>query len=278
MSDFQTSDPESPPLMRRISASEQLREVSFPLAVRGYERTAVDDFVNAVRSLVAELEANQTRESAVQKALDDVGLETASILRRAHHTADEITARSQADADERLRQAENDAARARREADAYSEQVVVDTRLLWDERQRLIDDARQLADDVLAMADDAMDRVKMPEPIARPTDPAPETTEEPVTGPVEVAPAGVPGIGEVEAEPPGDETGAHAPVERTDPYELEDDALIGDPAPAPPPQHVPSSPESPQDDAGHTVELEALPGGADPEESGRIRRWDRGRD
>jgi hypothetical protein len=50
----------------------------------------------------------------------------------------------------------------RRQADAYSEQIVVDTRRLWEERQQLIEDIRQLADDVLGTAEDALERVAMP--------------------------------------------------------------------------------------------------------------------
>ena len=169
MADSQSSDPSGPHEPRfpgEASASERLSEVSFPLAMRGYDRAAVDEFVNGVRALVAELEADETREGAVQKALDDVGVETASILQRAHATADALSSRSQAEADHRLRDADTEADQVRREADDYSEQVVVDTRLLWEERQRLIEDVRQLADEVLATADDAMERLKLPEPLA----------------------------------------------------------------------------------------------------------------
>jgi DivIVA domain-containing protein len=252
MADSQSSDPSGPHEPRfpgEASASERLSEVSFPLAMRGYDRAAVDEFVNGVRALVAELEADQTREGAVQKALDDVGVETASILQRAHATADALTSRSQAEADRRLRDADAEADQVRREADDYSEQVVVDTRLLWEERQRLIEDIRQLADEVLATADDAMERLKLPEPlVAAEAGPEPTTAETAAVGPVSVPDPDVVrnespedtsawGLGEVEAEPPQDE------IERDDP-----DAL-GDPPPS-------------EEDSGHTVELEALPGGA----------------
>jgi len=272
MGDFQTSEPPDP-VPRNASASEQLREVSFPLAVRGYDRAAVDDFVNAVRAMVAELEATQTREGAVQKALDDVGVETAGILQRAHEAADELTRRSRSDADARLQRAESEADELRREADEYSEQVVVDTRLLWEDRQRLIEDIRRLADEVL-------ERVKMPEPLA-----AAETDDtRPLTGPVgvpaaddELAPfdtaeeeapfalgedTAAYELGEVEAEPAQGETGAYEPA----PY---DAAVGGDAAPAS------------DEELSGTVELEALQGGAgepgEPaEEEGR--GWERERD
>ena len=50
----------------------------------------------------------------------------------------------------------------RQQADAYSEQLIVDTRILWEERQRLLQDIRQLADEVLATAEDASERVAQP--------------------------------------------------------------------------------------------------------------------
>jgi DivIVA domain-containing protein len=153
----------------RESAADRIRETTFPLvAMRGYDRRAVDDFLEWVGNVVSELESRQSRESVVQRALDEVGEETAGILQRAHETADEIAARSRSQAEGRIQRAEREAELLRREAEKYAEQVVVDTRLLWEERQRLIEDIRQLADEVLATADDAMERVKMPEPLREP--------------------------------------------------------------------------------------------------------------
>jgi DivIVA domain-containing protein len=166
MANSHTSDPSPQRFRRGTAASERLRDVSFPTAVRGYDRRAVDEFVEELRGLVADLEAHQTREGVVQKALDELGEETAGILQRAHETADEIAARSRAQADGRLQRAEREAEIVKREADEYADQVVVDTRLLWEERQRLIEDIRHLADEVLGTADDAMERLKLPEPIA----------------------------------------------------------------------------------------------------------------
>jgi DivIVA domain-containing protein len=165
MEESDTSEVEAQPVPEEFgrSAADRIREHTFPLAVRGYDRQAVDDFVEQVADLVNELEGRQTRETVVQRALNEVGEETAGILQRAHETADEIAARSRAQAEGRLQRAEREAEILRRQADEYSEQVVVDTRLLWDERQRLLDDLRQLADEVLATADDAAERVSLPQ-------------------------------------------------------------------------------------------------------------------
>jgi DivIVA domain-containing protein len=169
MADSHPSEIPTQRFQRPETAAERIREITFPIvAMRGYDRRAVDEFVEQMIELVSELEGRQSREAVVQRALDEVGEETAGILQRAHETADEIAARSRAQAEGRLQRAEREADIMRRDADAYAEQVVVDTRLLWEERQRLIEDVRQLADEVLATADDAMERVKMPEPLREP--------------------------------------------------------------------------------------------------------------
>jgi hypothetical protein len=127
----------------------------------------------------------------VQKALDELGEETAGILQRAHETADEIASRSRAQADGRLQRAEREAEIVRREADEYADQVVTDTRLLWDERQRLLEDIRQLADEVLSTADDAQERLKLPDPLAaadEAEDPTPrEESRTPIPHPLSLA-------------------------------------------------------------------------------------------
>jgi hypothetical protein len=224
---------------RSASASERLREANFPMVVRGYHRQTVDLFIAELLELVEDLESHQTREGVVQKALGELGEETAGILQRAHETADDIAARSRAQADARLQRAEREAEILRRDADEYAEQVIVDTRALWDERQRLIEDIRQLADEVLGTADDALDRLKLPEQIgsAEETEPLPPE-DDPET--MALAP-------EVEPEP---EPFAGDP-EPTEPFRL--GAVADEPEDAPPPE----------EEHGHTVELEALPGGSE---------------
>jgi DivIVA domain-containing protein len=182
MADSDTSEFQTTRFNR--SASDRLANPEFPLAVRGYDRHAVDEFVQEVLVIVADLEGRQTREGVVQRALDEIGEETAGILQRAHETADEIAARSRAQAEGRIQRAEREADMVRQQADAYSEQVVVDTRILWEERQRLIQEIRQLAEEVLATAEDASERVRLPEMLA---EPEPDTEEDvPTTSEVDL--------------------------------------------------------------------------------------------
>jgi len=205
--------------------------------MRGYDRHAVDQFLADLTALVDELESRQTREGVVQKALDELGEETAGILQRAHETADDITARSRAQADTRVQRAEREAEILKRDADEYAQQVIVDTRLLWEERQRLIEDIRQLADEVLGTADDAMDRLKLPEQIGTPAPGEPLPPDEPL--------------------PPGEEPTAVEPILGA----VADEPLGED-----------FSEDEPTEESGHTVELEALPGGSDePPEGERDR-------
>src|ERR671923_1266317 len=202
---------------------DQVRNVEFPLVLRGYDRATVDAHLAEIAQLVAELEATQLRENVVQRALDEVGEQTAGILQRAHETAEEVAARSRAQAEGRIQRAEREADIIRREAEEYAEQVVVDTRLLWEERQRLIEDIRQLADEVLATADDAIERVKMPERLRQPDAAVADSPTAEVE--LDVLPGGAAeGTDELEAprgeepadaEPPPEQ--AHPPTEQAEP-------------------------------------------------------------
>ena len=131
--------------------------------MRGYDRNAVDKYVADVAQIVAELESNQLRENVVQRALDEVGEQTSSILQRAHETAEEIEVRSRSQAEGRLQRAEQDAELLRRDAERYAEELAAETQRLWEDRVRMIDEMRQLADEVLGVADDALERLPEPE-------------------------------------------------------------------------------------------------------------------
>jgi DivIVA domain-containing protein len=170
---------------QRSSAAEQVRSAEFPAALRGYDREAVDRYVEDVTRMVAELESRQTRDEVVQRALSDVGEQTAGILQRAHEAAEEITARARAEAEGTLQRAQAEAEATRRDAEAFAERLVIETRRLWADRQRLIEDVRALADQVLATADEAAERVAPPREV---TEPEPATEVEQPTVEVE-APA-----------------------------------------------------------------------------------------
>ena len=131
---------------------------------------------------------------------------------------------------------------------------MVDTRRLWDQRQSLIEDIRALADEVLGLSDDAIERVKMPEPLAREDlEPGPATSEDQFAGPIALS-------GEANGPQPVD----FDPVEDAEPYRVDsgEDETAGDEADAYWLEPVAEG-SSAADEPGHTVELEALPGGAE---------------
>lgn len=149
-----------------MSAVDRVRRADFPVVLRGYDRAAVDVYVAEVAQLVAELEATQLPETVVQRALDEVGDETSAILRQAHETSEEITARSRSQAAGRLQRAEQEADGLRRRAEEQVRRFENDIQSIWQERSRLLEELRRLADEVLGVADDALDRIPPPEPLS----------------------------------------------------------------------------------------------------------------
>jgi cell division septum initiation protein DivIVA len=138
---------------------DKVRDTSFPVAFRGYERGAVDRYVAKMAELVAELEATQLSETVVERALEEVGEQTSGILQQARDSADEITSKSRSQAEGRMQRAEREAASVRREADEYAQRVEAEVNGLRRDRLALIEEMRRLADEVLAVADDALERL-----------------------------------------------------------------------------------------------------------------------
>lgn len=141
-----------------VSLVDELREVRFPTARRGYDRLAVDSYVARVSQRLAELETAHSPQEAVQRALDEVGQQTAAILRQAQETAQQMTARAEAESRERLEGAVQEASRLVSDAEAEVRRLDEDTDRLWAERRRLLEDTRRLAEGLLRLADDALDR------------------------------------------------------------------------------------------------------------------------
>jgi DivIVA domain-containing protein len=140
-----------------------VRDISFPIVMRGYDRAAVDAYVTRVNRIIAELQVSRSPQSAIRHALDQVSEETRGILERAHDTADDITRRSQIHAEERIERAEGEARRLVADAETRVRELQSDTDAIDRERTRLIEDVRLVADELQRVADDAAGRVP-PEP------------------------------------------------------------------------------------------------------------------
>jgi hypothetical protein len=130
----------------------------FPVALRGYDRLAVDAYVQRTSQLVAELQATRSPEAAVRRALERVGEQISGILQRGHETAEQITAQSRREAEDRLEQARVEAAEIAARAARRVGDLDADTDRIWIERHRIVDDARDLASQLLALAETAAER------------------------------------------------------------------------------------------------------------------------
>src|SRR3954453_9534936 len=137
---------------------DELRQPDFPIALRGYDRDAVDAYIERVNRAIADLQVGGSPQSAIAHALDQVSEETRGILERAHDTADEIVSRSQSQAAERLARAERDARQATQAAEQRVRVLDADADEVWHERKRLIDDVMRLAAELAGMADAAAGR------------------------------------------------------------------------------------------------------------------------
>jgi DivIVA domain-containing protein len=117
--------------------AKDIRNVSFPGSVRGYDRSAVDAYVKRVNRVIAELEMRSSPRAAVRHALEQVGEQTSGILQRAREAAEEITttarkeaeattANAKAEAAEIVVNASTEAERARAEADRLIAKATAD--------------------------------------------------------------------------------------------------------------------------------------------------------
>lgn len=155
--------------------------VDFPIALRGYDRVAVDAYVERTAQLVAELQSTRSPEAAVRRALERVGEEISGILQQAHDTADEITSRSRSEAEERLEAARLEAIAITERAERRVKDLDAETERIWAERHSIVTDARELARRLTDLAESALERfppaapldtVDIPEPAAEASVPA----------------------------------------------------------------------------------------------------------
>jgi DivIVA domain-containing protein len=97
-----------PPKQRKVPAD--VRNVTFPVGVRGYDRKAVEAYVKRVNRVIAELEVTQSPQAAVRHAVERVEEQTKSVLEEARNSAEKIVATAQSEADEIVAQAKAKAA------------------------------------------------------------------------------------------------------------------------------------------------------------------------
>jgi DivIVA domain-containing protein len=94
----------------RGRAPAEIRNVSFPVSIRGYDRDAVNAYVARVNNVIAELEVSRSPQAAVRHALDRLSEQTSGILQEARESAEQITSSARADAEESIAHAKAEAA------------------------------------------------------------------------------------------------------------------------------------------------------------------------
>ena len=222
-----------------------LVDADFPTALRGYDRMAVDEYVRQTRRLVAELQATRSPEAAVRRALERVGEQISGILQRAHETAEQITAQSRSEAEDRLQQARLEAAQIADAAERRVRDLDADTDRIWLERERIVADAEDLAGQLVTLAKTAAERFS-------------PDAEEPTAGTVAIDP---------EAEAEGDEVKA-LEADELEAHEAEE--LAADEVEAPEAEEVvaPEAAEAPEAE----TELLRDDGPPEPDDRSEIER------
>ena len=125
---------------------DDICDVEFPIALRGYSREAVDAYVGYVNQVVHELRMNRSPRSAIRKALDRAGGQAGELLRDARTQADAILASAQCEADTVREHAREEALdtmlRAGSDADATRAAGAADAERLREEGRRDLEAAR----------------------------------------------------------------------------------------------------------------------------------------
>jgi DivIVA domain-containing protein len=167
----QTDNEQSPGSVQEEGATElrrvpaEIRDASFPVSLRGYDREAVDAYVARVNYLIAELDVSGSPEAAVRHALEQVSEQTRGLLERAGQTAEEITLAARREAEESSARANAEAgeivARAKAEADeilggSKAEAETIAARTREEAAERL----QRSQDEVAALQEEAEARMR----------------------------------------------------------------------------------------------------------------------
>jgi DivIVA domain-containing protein len=145
-SDEQSAKPaEAESTAYRAHVPAEIRNVRFPVGMRGYERDAVEAYVRRVNRVIAELEVTRSPQAAVKHAVERVSEQTKTILEEARESAEKITTTAQAEADEIVAQAKAKAADLVIAASSEADRVKA-------ESDELVARSREQADQIIAEA------------------------------------------------------------------------------------------------------------------------------
>jgi DivIVA domain-containing protein len=89
---------------------QDVLDVSFPVAVRGYDRRAVDAYIKRVNRVIAELKVRSSPPAAVRHALEEAEGKVQGLLQAAREAAEQVTQSAQQEAEENTARAKAEAA------------------------------------------------------------------------------------------------------------------------------------------------------------------------
>src|SRR5919197_1235150 len=135
----------APSFNLRADVPAEIRNVSFPHAVRGYDRHAVDAYVHRVNRVIAELEVSRSPQAAVRHAVERVSEQTKGILQQARESGEQITAAARDEAEQIIATAKAEAADLVVNASAEADR-------LGAEAEEVLANARAEANDIVARA------------------------------------------------------------------------------------------------------------------------------
>jgi DivIVA domain-containing protein len=143
----------------------EIREVSFSVSLRGYDRRAVDAYVTRVNSLISELEAARSPEAAVKQALEQLAQQTSGILQHVGETAEEIAVSARQQAEDTTAGARNEAeqivAKASTDADELARRSKAEAETLLAQARTEAGEHRQRAhEEVSARQEEAEERMR----------------------------------------------------------------------------------------------------------------------
>jgi DivIVA domain-containing protein len=150
----------------------EIRNVSFPGSVRGYDRGAVDAYIHRVNRVIAELEVSRSPQAAVRHAVDRVSEQTKEILQQARESAEKLTDTAREEAAEIIATAKAEAANlvvsASTEADrlgAEAEQVVAQAhaeaaKTLADTQAEAAEHLRRTEEEIASLQEQANARLR----------------------------------------------------------------------------------------------------------------------
>src|SRR5690349_20237827 len=130
----------------------------FPVVRSGYDRDAVDAYLNELEQEIDELRAKRNSDDAVSTEIKRIGEQAAAILQTAHQQAAETTRKAREEAEKCLSDAAANAISMKDEAKSKLRELDTETDAVWRERSRLIEDVRSVATTLFSLAEEATER------------------------------------------------------------------------------------------------------------------------